>query len=110
VAPAYNASNAVSISSITSPTRSAYFNGQIDDVLIFSRALSAPEVRDLYLDSLAGHPRMLNWNPGYAPSYSSGSVKPYWDLKYWNSYWNPKYWLSGSKIPVFMRQYRQRVN
>jgi hypothetical protein len=36
-----------------------YLGGSLDDVSIWSRALSAAEVRQLYLDSLAGYPETL---------------------------------------------------
>lgn len=39
------------------------FSGSLDDIKIYSRALSMDEVARLYQDSKAGHPGLLNWAP-----------------------------------------------
>lgn len=43
------------------PITNGSYDGLIDDVGAWSRALSASEILAVYNDSLLGHPRMLNW-------------------------------------------------
>lgn len=43
-----------------------FFPGQIDDVRVWSRALSDDEILMMYLDSLLGSPETLNWVGGEA--------------------------------------------
>lgn len=50
----------------------AHYSGSIDNVMVYlNRCLTAIDIQELYHDSLAGHPGMLNWyrsQRGYAPA------------------------------------------
>jgi hypothetical protein len=52
------------------------WNGQLDDILIYNRALSASEILALYNESRQGNPNMLNWIPTKRYFFVSAVVPP----------------------------------
>lgn len=52
------------------------FDGVIDDVRMWNRALSASEIKSLYHDSRAGYPNTLNWIKRRLPVTAVGANAP----------------------------------
>lgn len=48
----------------------SFFPGNMDDVRIWNRTLSAPEIQEIYRDSCAGNPVTLNWILQVSTHYS----------------------------------------
>lgn len=61
------------------PNNANYWNGQIDDVRIWSRAISETEIYSIFAESLIGSPESLNWvstRSWSIPVAASGTAKP----------------------------------
>jgi len=61
----------------------SYFNGTIDEVRIYSKALTAAEVRSLYNESLDSHKIVLKGSPTQSLLTDSSLVSK-WDMDYFN--------------------------